>query len=996
MGDIQKIYDGQRTAFIDEAWRSDLAYRPEFLSNDYEKGQKVLVSIEKELQSCDSFYISVAFITDSGVESIIGILDELQKKGIPGKILTTDYQNFTQPRALRRLAELSNLELRIYRTEYSNEEKTGFHTKGYIFEKSGLYRIIIGSSNLTAAALTANKEWNVKTISTGDGELLKNIKKEWDLLWNSEKTAVFDEYIDEYETRYRLIEEQRRRVAGEPIPKIDEFKLKPNKMQTRFVQSLDEIRESGEKKALLISATGTGKTYASAFAMRDQKQKRVLFLIHREQIARAALESYRRVLGSGYTYGIVSGNEKDYDADYIFATVQTMSKADVLAHFEKNAFQTIIIDEVHHAAADSYKKIMDYFNPQFLLGMTATPERTDGYDIYSDFDHNIAYEIRLQQALEENLLCPFHYFGVTDIEINGRISNDGQCERQLALEDFQYLTSEERVNYILEKAELYGYSGNRVKGVIFVSRKDVGIELSSKMNARGKRTVFLSGDDSQNKREDCIERLVSDDKPKSEMLDYIITVDIFNEGVDIPEINQVIMMRPTQSPIIFVQQLGRGLRKAKDKEYVVIIDFIGNYANNYMIPIALSGDRSYNKDHMRRFVSGGSRLVPGTSTIYIDEISRKRIFASIDSAKTNDTAMLREAYTKLKDRLGRIPEPEDFEKYGTVDISKYFDKFGSYYNFLVKYEKDFKGNLTAPEQEIIGFISVKLTRGKRPEELMIIRDIVDGNLTNLRLSAYSDMIFKRLGRRDNSAALLSAVRNLTNQFAKDSEKKKYEDCVFLKADSNGEYSASPEFVEMLNNAEFKKDVKQLINIGINNYRNNYSEPYKDTNFELYQKYTYEDVCLLMNWNKNMNAQNLGGYFYDKETKQLPVFINYQKADDAIAYEDRFVSPENLIALSKHPRKIDSSDADHFYKRTSEDKDNRIYLFVRKNKDDNEAKEFYFLGEIEAEGQPNPVKMTFDVTDKDGKVTGTRQDDAFEISYRLDVPVREDIYDYIVS
>lgn len=673
-----------------------------------------------------------------------------------------------------------------------------------------------------------------------------------------------------------------------------------------------------------------------------------------------------------------------------------MSKDDILEHFSRDRFQTIIIDEVHHAAAGSYQKIIDYFNPEFLLGMTATPERTDGYDIYSDFDHNIAYEIRLQQALEENLLCPFHYFGVTDIEIDGKISDDTQEDRNLSPEDFQYLTSDERVNYVLEKADLYGFSGPRVKGVIFVSRKEIGRELSVKMNQKGKRTVFLSGEDSQERREECIERLVSDTIPQESRLDYIITVDIFNEGVDIPEINQVIMMRPTESPVIFVQQLGRGLRKAKDKDYVVIIDFIGNYANNYMIPIALSGDRSYNKDHMRRFVDGGSRLIPGTSTIYIDEISRKRIFESIDTARTNDTAMLREAYAKLKDRLGRIPEPDDFEKYGTVDISKYFDKFGSYYNFLVKYEKDYHGNLTEAEQQVITFISQKLTKGKRPEELMIIRDILDGSETDFRLSVYKDKIYSRLGHRESTEALLSAVRNLTNRFAKDSERSKYSDCVFLESDGNGGYKVSDEFRGMMRDPDFNRQMKQLTDIGIRNYRKNYSHPYKDTNLSLYQKYTYEDVCLLLNWEKNMNAQNLGGYFYDKVTKQLPVFINYEKSDDAIAYEDRFISPENLIALSKHPRKIDSSDADHFYKRTPEDKDNRIYLFIRKNKDDNEAKEFYFLGEIEAEGEPAPVKMSFIVTDKDGNVTGTKQDDAFEISYHLDVPVREDIYDYIVS
>lgn len=836
----------------------------------------------------------------------------------------------------------------------------------------------------------------MKTVSTGDGELLRRIKDEWNQLWNSDSTVLAADYIDEYETRYRLIEEQRKTAARPKITSIEDYRLEPNAMQARFVQSLNEIRAKGEKKALLISATGTGKTYASAFAMRDEKQRKVLFLIHREQIARAALESYQRVLGRDISSGIVSGSEKDFDADYIFATVQTMSKDDILEHFSRDRFQTIIIDEVHHAAAGSYQKIIDYFNPEFLLGMTATPERTDGYDIYSDFDHNIAYEIRLQQALEENLLCPFHYFGVTDIEIDGKISDDTQEDRNLSPEDFQYLTSDERVNYVLEKADLYGFSGPRVKGVIFVSRKEIGRELSVKMNQKGKRTVFLSGEDSQERREECIERLVSDTIPQESRLDYIITVDIFNEGVDIPEINQVIMMRPTESPVIFVQQLGRGLRKAKDKDYVVIIDFIGNYANNYMIPIALSGDRSYNKDHMRRFVDGGSRLIPGTSTIYIDEISRKRIFESIDTARTNDTAMLREAYAKLKDRLGRIPEPDDFEKYGTVDISKYFDKFGSYYNFLVKYEKDYHGNLTKAEQQLITFISQKLTKGKRPEELMIIRDILDGSETDFRLSVYKDKIYSRLGHRESTEALLSAVRNLTNRFAKDSERSKYSDCVFLESDGNGGYKVSDELRGMMRDHDFIRQVKQLTDIGIRNYRKNYSHPYKDTNLSLYQKYTYEDVCLLLNWEKNMNAQNLGGYFYDKVTKQLPVFINYEKSDDAIAYEDRFISPENLIALSKHPRKIDSSDADHFYKKTPEDKDNRIYLFIRKNKDDNEAKEFYFLGEIEAEGEPAPVKMSFNVTDKDGNVTGTKQDDAFEISYHLDVPVREDIYDYIVS
>lgn len=230
----------------------------------------------------------------------------------------------------------------------------------------------------------------------------------------------------------------------------------------------------------------------------------------------------------------------------------------------------------------------------------------------------------------------------------------------------------------------------------------------------------------------------------------------------------------------------------------------------------------------------------------------------------------------------------------------------------------------------------------------------------------------------------SVVRNLRNEFPKEEERKKYSVCVLVERDGNGGYQLTKSFQQMLEDQNFRKMIEELIEFGIQQYQENYADTYRDTSFELYQKYTYEDVCRLLNWKKNMNAQNIDGYFYDAETKTLPVFINYHKSEDAIAYEDWFVSENYLIALSKHPRKITSGDADHIYKRTEADRDNRIFLFVRKNKDDNEAKEFYFLGEIFAENDPRPIRME------------KTQDDAFEIDYRLDVPVRSDIYDYIIS
>ena len=702
--------------------------------------------------------------------------------------------------------------------------------------------------------------------------------------------------------------------------------------------------------------------------------RRALFIVHREQIAKQTLKSYKRVFGSSRTYGLLSGNSRELGAEFLFATMQMMSKEDILSHYSPEDFDVIMLDECHHAGAESYQKIMRYFKPKFWLGMTASPD-TNQYDIYSIFDHHIAYEIRLQQALEEDLLCPFHYFGITDLEINGEVFDDNA-----GVKNFSNLISDARVDYVIDKANYYGFSGDRVKGLIFCSRKDEAKELSKKFNERGLRTEVLTGEDAQERRESVIARLTNDEDG-DDQLDYIFTVDIFNEGVDIPEINQVIMLRPTQSPVVFIQQLGRGLRKYEGKEYVVILDFIGNYMNNFMIPIALSGDRSYNKDAMRRYIREGARVIPGSSTIHFDEISKKRIYASIDTARTNDMKLLRESYRTLKCKLGKIPTIRDFKKFGSVDVTKIFEKCGSYHNFLKKYETEYHVHLTNQEEIIIEYFSKKLIAYKRIHELEMLRMLIS---RENRLLQYRKLLKERYHVDMNEQVERSVIRNLKNEFPKEEERRKYSDCDLVEKNIDGSYSLSSKFQKALLNKNFRQMILELLNFGIEQWKEKYGQIYRDTNFTLYQKYTYEDVCRLLNWNKNLNAQNIGGYYYDSETKTLPVFINYHKAEDAIAYEDRFVSEGHLIALSKHPRKITSSDAVHIYKQSEEDKNNRIFLFVRKNKDDNEAKEFYFLGEIFAEGNPRQIYME------------KTKDNAFEIDYRLDVPVRSDIYDYIVS
>ena len=651
---IKELQNGLNAAYINGSVAVNLAYKPAFVSNNPEEGKKVISSVEDELLRCDQFQISVAFITMGGVTPLLQTLKELEKKGVKGQILTTNYLNFSEPRALEKLNGLKNITLKMYDVEAAGN---GLHTKGYIFKKEEIYRIIIGSSNMTSAALTVNKEWNTKLISTENGEVAEEIVEEFHNLWNSEYALPYDDFYEIYRERYNIIKHQREIAKCEEIPSLEKYRLKPNSMQERFIANLRKILEQGEERALLISATGTGKTFASAFAMRELGFKRVLFLVHRVTLAKQAKKSFEKVFGKKVTMGVVGAGFYEYEKEYVFATVETLNRDTHLFQYQPDTFDCIILDEAHHSSNNIYTKVINYFKPKLFLGMTATPDKRDdnqqGKNIYEIFHYQIAYEIRLQQAMEEDLLCPFHYFGISEI-----ISLDDKMLQATKLTDaaFNQLTSDERVRHIIEQSEYYGYSGNRVKGLIFCSRVKECEELSKKFNELGYRTVTLSGNDNEDKRQEAFERLAMDEEDATEdrqPLDYIFSRDILNEGVDIVEVNQVIMLRPTQSPIVFIQQLGRGLRKAPGKEYVVILDFIGNYNNNFMIPVALSGDRSYNADVIRKYVISGNSTIPGASTVHFDEISKDKIFKSIDKIK-GMKALIKESYISLKNRLGRV------------------------------------------------------------------------------------------------------------------------------------------------------------------------------------------------------------------------------------------------------------------------------------------------------------------------------------------------------
>lgn len=952
----QELQQSLASALIDDKINSLPDLQPQIIYNDYNSGSNLLVELLQELQTCKQFYFAIAFITQSGLICLKECLKCLQEKNITGDILTTDYLYFNQPKALQELQQYPNLNIRIY-------TKENFHIKGYIFEQNDYYTLIVGSNNLTQTALKANKEWSLKINSLANGALIHNTLSQFQQMWQ-EAMPLTDIWLKQYTDKYHSLQKLKREfaTAQENISTND---IAPNKMQQEALKALAKLQQDNKHKALLISATGTGKTYLSAFAVKKANPKRLLFLAHREQILKQACKTFAKIIPD-IQYGILSANHKDFHKPYLFATINMLSKEENLTQFTPTHFDYIIIDETHRAGASSYLKILNYFQPQFLLGMTATPERTDGFDIYQLFDHNIAYEIRLNQAMQENLLCPFHYFGITDITVDDQEINDNST--------FNDLTTDARVTHIINQSQYYGFSGERLRGLIFCSQIEEAQILSQKFNERGFNTIALSGKDSQETRTNAIHKL--EQKERSTGLDYIFTVDIMNEGIDIPAINQIIMLRPTKSAIIFVQQLGRGLRKYPQKDYVVILDFIGNYQNNFMIPIALSGDTSYNKDNIRHYVAEGNRFIFGSSTIHFDKVARQKIYQAIDNAKLSDTALLKNEYLQLKQKLGKIPSIFDFSQFGSIDILKFLDKFKTYHNFLQKYDKDYTIRFNTIQEEILYFISYRFAKGKRIHELLALKLLLKN--TSHLLMDIKQILTTKYHQELTEQIKVSLIRNLTNLFTISNEQAKFSNCIFIKENDN-DYIINDIFKSALQDEKFYFQINEILDFALERYQKYYQNKYKDTNLVLYQKYTYAEVCYLLNWPQKINPNAMAGYFYEKTTHTMPVFINYIAPDKKrVDYTNEFLSNTLITAYSKSNRKLDSSDAKHIY--NAKEEQNKLYLFVRKPSEDKEAKEFYFLGEIIAQGNPEFAP----------KYNG------FKILYKLDTPVRADIFDYLTT
>lgn len=906
------LEESLKFGFIHNINFKNSTYAPKILLNDSKTGQYVLTEIQSEIEKSQSFCMNVAFVSEAGIGMLKSQLSDFADRGGKGRILISPYLGFNQPKTLRELLKLRNVEVRMTR------EALNSHAKLFLFNHGTDQVAIVGSSNLTHNALKINYEWNIKLHSTNNGDFIQKSQQAFDNIWHDSdilSESLINNYAKMIHQKITLDISKIREELG-PYTKT----ITPNAMQNSALNGIEKIRQSGAKRSLIISATGTGKTFLSAFDVKRYNPQKFLFIVHREQILRKAQNDYRKVIGFREDESCIYKSGMDLsDKKYIFTTIQTLQQDGNLKSFVPNYFDYILIDEVHKAGASSYQKIINYFEPEFLMGMTATPERTDGFNIYELFDYNIAYEIRLQAALEEDMLCPFLYFGVTDLQNKDTLVSDNMS--------FADLVDKDRVSHIIDKITYYGHSGDKVKGLMFCSSKQEARVLSDLLNLHGYQTVALTGEDSQEFREYHVGQL-EDGK-----LDYILSVDIFNEGIDIPSVNQVVMLRNTESSIIFVQQLGRGLRKHDSKEFVTIIDFIGNYRNNYLIPIALFGDTTMNKDNYRRKVVNRNQL-SGITTINFEEIAKKQIFEAISHTNYSKMTILKDAYKEAFNRLGRVPLLTDYIQMDSIDPLVFFQgNIKHYGNFLLKMKhaewivKSDYGN------KILMFVSKELLSGVRSHELVLMKLLLERK--SISIAQCKEEFSKRNLTSDNKT-IESVNRVVSFEFFDIKTKEKYgQEFIIV---NQGKYQFSDRLQNVLKDKVFVTLLRDAIDAGL------LRASRYDTQqlLTVGEKYSRKDACRLLNWEKDESSTIYG---YKVKYGTCPIFVTYHKQDDisvTTQYGDAFVNEEVFHWYTRSKRTLKSAEVQKITHHKSEGID--IHLFIKK--EDGDGRDFYYLGEVD--------------------------------------------------
>ncbi|MEG1009508.1 MAG: DEAD/DEAH box helicase family protein, partial [Clostridia bacterium] len=656
---------------VDEAVKKSLydkdinsvVYNPNIVIN--ESNKTIMNKVQELLKRSTRVDIAISYVVWSGLSLIY---DDLKKFGSDSRLILTIEGAVTDPTSLKKLNELK-MQIKVY-VPYVT--KQGFHLKTYMFENGDNRTLLIGSSNISARAFGLAHEMAVEIDAKSKGFIVEEYNNVFNDLWNNDDTqCLTQEFIDGYAVMFH---EKKILDKYESINFINKNEIKPNYMQDKALKALEECRQNN-KKGLVIAATGTGKTYLSAFDVRNSNAKKVLFLVHNRLILTSAKNTFEQIFKNKKLTELSSETKDDINkSDFIFTTDKT-AQSHLVNKVSKDYFDYIIIDEAHKIGSETqYEKIINYFTPKFILGLTATPERTDNSDfLFKTFDYSVPYEIRLLDAMRNELVCPFTYYGL-NLEKPLLESNEEFNYEELA----KYLN-----NLILEK----GHYGDKLKCLIFCSNKKEAMNVSIELNKIGYKSDFVvSG--SNNKSREKIEELIQDlQSNELGTIEILCTVNMFNEGIDIPDINTIIMLRNTMSSIIYIQQLGRGLRRTFDPhKYVTVLDIIGNSKNNYSIAQVLSGNTTVDKRKLYIYTHNNFQTV----SPFINVIMEKEVMEKIIKSISNNFTVKTQIKEKFRNELYRFKEIPSLlemylnESFNELDLlqllfKNFYDPFEDYY-----------------------------------------------------------------------------------------------------------------------------------------------------------------------------------------------------------------------------------------------------------------------------------------------------------------------------
>ena len=934
----------------------------ELIINEKSKFMNFFVYLKKELLNCKKFYFIVSFIKYSGIQLLINTFDELERMGIEGEIITSVYLNITDGKALRKLLSYKNIKVKIY-----NNSKESFHTKAYLFQKEKYHTCIIGSSNISQSALYSAEEWNIKITDNDFFNVYTKSMSQFEKLWNSNNAVnLSEDFINKYE-------EYKNR--NEPQETFDYNKLEntlgrisPNSMQKEILKNLIHTRKIDKRKGLVVAATGTGKTYLAAmdikkfFEKHEDAKKTFLFIAHREELLENAINVCEVILNENRKdFGRIFSGYKETDKKMIFATVQSLRKC--FHEFPENYFKYIVIDEFHHASADSYEKIIRYFSPDFMLGLTATPERMDGKDILSLCDYNLVGEIGLKKAMEEDLVVPFHYFGINDeiIDYKDIPYNNGKYDEHELL---KRLSDNKRTEYIINKINSIGYDGNEMCCIAFCENIKHSLYMKNEFQKNGYKSEVLTSKTNKTERSKILKKF------NNRKIEILCVVDILNEGVDIPNINLLLFLRPTLSSTIFIQQIGRGLRKYSKKDFVTIIDFIGNHNKDYLITKVFSEeinekDFLYNrKEKIINEIKNQFSNIPGASYIELDRICQERIIEKIEKINFGSRNILKEMYIDYKYEIGKtendILNISDFD-FNMKLFLELILKFGSFYNAQIQFENsDFRSRNTINDKEMkfLAYLERKLTLSE-PFTYLIIRKLSEGNFESRKnRNPETEFINEKLLLEEYYKYVDMRCKFEKTYLINRIFRELIEDGI-LKNSIYG-YRISDEYQKLFfirKNTIFYARLQELLILGLNEFRKNNLKEFNDNILITHKEYMRTDSQILLDSKVPKGSWRAG---YANTEKDICLFITNDKShiiQENLKYDNSLHS-DKIIQWISQPKTFHESSVGQMFIKHREN-GMKVHIFARKYAfmDGNKTNPFIYLGNADYYSSHGDKPMT---------------------------------------